>query len=120
MKWIKVFSPATIGNIGPGFDVLGLAVKKWGDIVEARKITSGIKIKSIESEVKIPTNPDKNTVGIAAKEVLKMLKVKGGVEFIITDQSSTVSGFRSKRASIAVWTIPSGIFPISFFLILCT
>ena len=37
-KTIKVFSPATIGNIGPGFDVLGLAVKGMGDIVEVWKI----------------------------------------------------------------------------------
>ena len=42
-KTIKVFSPATIGNIGPGFDVLGLAVKGMGDIVEVWK-TSGNKI----------------------------------------------------------------------------
>lgn len=101
MKWIKVFSPATIGNIGPGFDVLGLAVKKWGDIVEARKITSGIKIKSIESEVKIPTNPDKNTVGIAAKEVLKILKVKGGIEFIIKKGLPIGSGLGSSASSAA-------------------
>ena len=39
MEWIKVFAPATIGNIGPGFDVLGLAVQQMGDIVEARKIS---------------------------------------------------------------------------------
>jgi homoserine kinase len=36
MDFIKVFAPATIGNIGPGFDVLGLAVKKVGDIIETR------------------------------------------------------------------------------------
>ena len=35
MKSVKVFAPATIGNIGPGFDVLGLAIKGIGDIVEA-------------------------------------------------------------------------------------
>jgi len=34
MEWIKVFSPGTIGNIGPGFDVLGLAVKGIGDVIE--------------------------------------------------------------------------------------
>ena len=42
-KTVKVFSPATIGNIGPGFDVLGLAVKGMGDIIEVWK-TSGEKI----------------------------------------------------------------------------
>ena len=42
MNSIKVFAPDTIGNIGPGFDVLGLAVKGMGDIVEVWK-TSGKK-----------------------------------------------------------------------------
>ena len=42
-KTVKVFSPATIGNIGPGFDVLVLAVKGIGDLVEVWK-TSGDNI----------------------------------------------------------------------------
>ena len=33
---VRVFAPATIGNIGPGFDVLGLAIKGISDIVEAK------------------------------------------------------------------------------------
>ena len=32
MEWIKVFAPATVANIGPGFDILGMAVKGLGDI----------------------------------------------------------------------------------------
>ena len=69
MDWIKVFAPATIGNIGPGFDVLGLAVSGWGDVIEARKIDSGVLISEIESEHDLPADPDKNTAGIAAREV---------------------------------------------------
>lgn len=98
---IKVFSPATIGNIGPGFDVLGLAVKKWGDIVEARRITSGIKIKSIDSEANIPTDPKKNTVTIAAAEILKLLKVKKGIEFKIKKGLPIGSGLGSSASSAA-------------------
>ena len=81
--WIKVFSPATIGNIGPGFDVLGLAVQGIGDIIEARKIPKGIVISSIESDISLPTNPQKNTAAIAANETLKILNAKGGIELRI-------------------------------------
>jgi homoserine kinase len=35
MESVEVIAPATTGNIGPGFDVLGLAVKHWGDRIEA-------------------------------------------------------------------------------------
>jgi len=98
---IKVFSPATIGNVGPGFDVLGLAVKKWGDTVEARTIPFGIKIKSIDSEANIPIDPEKNTVTIAAVEVLKLLKVKKGIEFKIKKGLPVGSGLGSSASSAA-------------------
>ena len=39
MGWIKVFAPASIGNIGPGFDVLGVAISGIGDTIYARKIS---------------------------------------------------------------------------------
>ena len=32
---IRVFAPATVANLGPGFDVLGLALSKPGDELEA-------------------------------------------------------------------------------------
>ncbi|MBI2653110.1 homoserine kinase [Candidatus Woesearchaeota archaeon] len=99
MSWIKVFSPATIGNIGPGFDVLGLAVKGLGDIVEARKIDSGIRISSIKSELELSKNPTKNTAGIAAYEVLKLLNEKGGIEFKIKKGLPAGSGLGSSAAS---------------------
>lgn len=99
MNWIKVFSPATIGNIGPGFDVLGLAVKGLGDIVEARKIDSGIKISSIESKIELSNEPTKNTAGISAYEVLKLLDEKGGIEFKIKKGLPAGSGLGSSAAS---------------------
>ena len=38
MNTVKIYAPATIGNVGPGFDVLGLAIKGMGDTIEATKI----------------------------------------------------------------------------------
>ena len=32
---IRVFAPATVANLGPGFDVLGLALSTPGDVLEA-------------------------------------------------------------------------------------
>jgi len=101
MDWIKVFAPATIGNIGPGFDVLGLAVSGWGDVIEARKISSGVLISEIESEHELPTDPDKNTAGIAAREVLRVLGERGGVEMKIRKGLPSGSGLGSSAASAA-------------------
>ena len=102
MKWVKVFAPATIGNIGPGFDVLGLAVKKIGDIVEARKARQGVKISSITyagPNVKLSTDPRKNTAGIAALETLKILNIEGGVELRLKKGLPLGSGLGSSAAS---------------------
>jgi homoserine kinase len=101
MKWIKVFSPATIGNIGPGFDVLGLAIKGLGDTVEARKIPKGIKIVSIKSKAKLTRDPAKNTASIAAAHVLKLMGERGGLEMKITKGLPIGSGLGSSAASAA-------------------
>jgi homoserine kinase len=102
MDWIKVFAPATIGNIGPGFDVLGLAVKKVGDIIEARKIeVQEVIISEIHSPATLSKDPTKNTAGIAATEVLKMLGYPGGVELKIFKGMGSGSGLGSSAASAA-------------------
>ncbi len=99
--WIRVFAPATIGNIGPGFDVLGLSVKHLGDIVEARKTDSGVSISAIESPVSLSTDPNKNTAGIAAQEVLRILNIHGGIELRIKKGMPSGSGLGSSAASAA-------------------
>lgn len=105
MEWVKVFAPATIGNIGPGFDVLGLAVRELGDVVEARKIRSGVKISSIAytnpTLINLSTDPRKNTAGIAARETLKILDVRGGVELRLKKGLPLGSGLGSSAASAA-------------------
>jgi len=101
MEWITVFSPASIGNIGPGFDVLGMAIKGLGDTVHARKIETGIIISSLESKHHLTNDPEKNTVTIAAREVLNQLGINGGIEFRIKKGLPIGSGLGSSAASAA-------------------
>ena len=44
-EWVKIAAPATTSNIGAGFDTFGLAFNEPYDIVEGRKIPSGIVIR---------------------------------------------------------------------------
>ena len=102
-KIVKVFAPATIGNIGPGFDVLGLAVKGMGDIVEVWQ-TSDDKIiieEILNADHDITKDPDQNTAGIAAREVLRLLKLNKGVGMRITKGMPAGSGLGSSAASAA-------------------
>ncbi|HIJ00759.1 MAG TPA: homoserine kinase, partial [Candidatus Methanomethylophilaceae archaeon] len=47
-EWIKVIAPATISNLGPGFDVFGMALQSPYDIIYARKAEKGVRVVSIE------------------------------------------------------------------------
>ena len=96
-EWIKVFAPASVANIGPGFDVLGFAIEGIGDIVKVKKIPEKkIKISKINGDGGLlPLNPEENTAGIAAKEVLKRLK-----NFTLKKKRDRLDMLKSIRYSI--------------------
>ncbi len=99
-KWVSVFAPASIGNIGPGFDVLGLAVDGLGDVIRARLNEGGVQISGIEGDGgKLPREAEKNTAGIAALEVLKKAETRQGVELKIEKGLPLASGLGSSAAS---------------------
>ena len=64
-----VFAPASIGNVGPGFDVLGLAVEGPGDEVRLERVDGPSSIEEItglDAEL-IPREPASNVVTVAAR-----------------------------------------------------
>ena len=67
---LKVFAPASIGNVGIGFDCMGMAVEKPGDeVIVKPSDTPGLKITKITgAKGKLPYEVDKNTAGFAAKK----------------------------------------------------
>ena len=68
-----VFAPGSIGNVGPGFDVLGMAVDGLGDTVTV-ELTAGtevpVTVRGRDAEL-IPTDPRKNAAAIAANAMLR-------------------------------------------------
>src|ERR1035437_4907713 len=70
---VRVFAPATVGNVGPGFDILGLAVTGMGDEVYASRTESpggGVQLLD-PGHPELPTDPARHTSAIAATEVLR-------------------------------------------------
>ncbi len=97
---VKVFAPASIGNIGPGFDVLGLAVENLGDEVEARLIDGDdIVVKVVGKHTELSIDPNKNTASIAAMKVMEQIGVKKGMEIILHKNLPIGSGLGSSAAS---------------------
>jgi homoserine kinase len=96
---ITVVAPSSTANLGPGFDVFGLAVNAFYDEVTlTKKKTKGV---SIVTEDNIPTNPDKNTAGLVVKNMIKQFKTKDGIEIKIIKDVPAGYGMGSSAASAA-------------------
>lgn len=99
---ITSFAPATIGNIGIGFDILGLALEQPGDEVTVRFCDQpGVHILSITGDGgKLPREANRNTAGVAALHLLKQIDWKGpGVELELHKKMPFGSGLGSSGAS---------------------
>ncbi|TKY57557.1 Homoserine kinase [Spatholobus suberectus] len=105
---VKAFAPATVANLGPGFDFLGCAVDGLGDIVSVRvdpQVHPGeICISDITGHApdKLSKNPLWNCAGIAAIEVMKMLGIRSvGLSLSLEKGLPLGSGLGSSAASAA-------------------
>lgn len=67
------FAPGSIGNVGPGFDVLGLAVEGIGDTVTVELTKGEPRIAAITGRDAdlVPREPERNCAAIAAHAHLR-------------------------------------------------
>jgi homoserine kinase len=100
-KSIKVFAPASVSNVGPGFDLMGFALEHPGDeIIVTRKSRSGILIRKISGDGNVlPKNPKLNTTTVAIKSLLDKYKLSEGLEIEIRKKMGIGSGLGSSAAS---------------------
>jgi homoserine kinase len=99
---VTVKAPSSTANLGPGFDVFGLAVDAFYDTVTLTKTKSGIKIITKDN---IPTNPEKNTAGLVVKNMKRKFKIKEGVEINIKKGIPAGFGMGSSAASAAATAV---------------
>ncbi len=99
---VKAYAPASIGNIGVGFDVMGLAIDQPGDDVIVRTSDNkGIKITLMTGdEGKLPYETEKNTAGMAVLRLVEHLQMQGvGIEIEVHKHLPLGSGMGSSAAS---------------------
>ena len=100
----KAFAPASIGNVGVGFDVLGLAIAGVGDrVIATRCPEPGIRISKIldpdGNPSELTTDVDSNTASIAVKALLDAASESGGFALEIQKGIPLQSGMGSSAAS---------------------
>ena len=95
---VIVKSPSSTANLGPGFDVFGLALDAYYDKIQLEKGNNGIKIQTSDS---IPLLPEKNSAGLVIKEMAKEFKIKSGLVLKINKGVPAGFGMGSSAASAA-------------------
>ena len=99
---VHVFGPASLSNLGPGFDALGLCISGVGDIVRARIVDRpGIHLDHDPGIVSwvLPKDPTKNTAYVAAEGVRRLIKPEKGVSFTLKKGIPLGSGIGGSAAS---------------------
>ena len=111
MKPVRVFAPASVSNLGCGFDVFGLAIDSPGDEVTVRWSPSGkTYIKKIEGAGKLlPLEVSKNTAGVAVEMLLRAVGETRGVEIALKKKMPLGSGLGSSAASAVAAVVAANI-----------
>ena len=103
------FAPATVGNVGIGFDILGHTVEAIGDRVEVVRVAEpGVRIRAIRGVVtELPLETARNTAGQALKSLAEAVGLRHGLEMTIDKGIPLGSGLGGSAAS-AVAAVVAG------------
>lgn len=97
----RAFSPASVGNVGIGFDILGHVIEGPGDTVTVRRIEEPtVRITAIRgTTVDLPLDAPSNTAGAALVAMREALALPFGFEMEIDKGIPLGSGMGGSAAS---------------------
>ncbi|MCL2691405.1 MAG: homoserine kinase [Candidatus Bathyarchaeota archaeon] len=102
IKQVTVKAPATSANLGPGFDVFGIALEQPSDKVTLTAIDNGVKIQVSGMGARtISLAPEKNTAGRVAEIMVKDFKLEAGLHIHVEKGIFPGKGLGSSAASAA-------------------
>lgn len=96
---VKVYGPATVSNVGPGFDLMGFALEAPGDEMLIRRNKTGKLVLVNESGCNLPLDPALNVAAVAATSLLNELDNHDGFDLVFTRKINPGSGIGSSAAS---------------------
>jgi len=107
VKQVRVYSPGSIANLGPGFDVLGVALESLGDIIELQEIDEPevrLTIRGVGAE-RIPVDPERNSSGAILVKVREDYGLDYGFAAEIRKGLPPGKGMGSSGASAAATAV---------------
>lgn len=103
MKSCSAAAPCSTANLGPGYDVFGLALDAFEDKVKVSRASSDgegrISIKN--SDQAIPSTPESNSAGLVAKKMMQDFGISDNTEIEVTKGVPSGYGVGSSAASAA-------------------
>ena len=99
-----VFAPGTIGNVGPGFDMLGLAVDGIGDTVTVELHDGPDVVEAVTGRdaAQIPRETTRNSAALAARAFLDIHGARDARYRMTIDKGLTLSGGMGGSAASSV------------------
>ena len=101
MKKIKVFAPASIANLGCGFDIMGLALDEVGDVLEiTAEEGDGLSIVN-DTPAPLPEDIEQNVITPVIRKFLEITGNKAKISVRVCKKIYPGSGIGSSAASSA-------------------
>lgn len=107
IKQVRVYSPGSIANLGPGFDVFGVALESVGDILQLEMLDElevKISVNGVGAE-NIPVEPRRNSSGAILDKVIMDYNLNHGFRVEIRKGLPPGKGMGSSGASAAATAI---------------
>ncbi|HVX02713.1 MAG TPA: hypothetical protein VHA09_06130, partial [Nitrososphaera sp.] len=107
-KSCTAVAPSSTANLGPGYDVFGLALDALYDRVKVTRLTDGkkggaggtITIKML-SDSAIPSAPESNSAGIVVKKMAQDFSITDNLDIVVKKGVPAGYGMGSSAASAA-------------------
>ncbi len=99
---VRAFAPGSVGNIGVGLDIMGLALHGPGDVVEAERIAGPGVVVLDAGHPDLPTEAGANTAALAAQAALRVAGVTGVGVALRVIKGLPLSGGQGGSAASAV------------------
>src|SRR5437764_11674868 len=99
--WIRARAPATIANLGPGFDVFAVAIRGLADEVAVRPAKrDSLRVQGIDA-ADLPSTFSGNTAGIVIEALRPATGITQSLEVRVTKGIPSGRGLGSSAASCA-------------------
>lgn len=105
MKTRTAIAPCSTANLGPGYDVFGLALDALKDRVRITRTKGSGKITIKNSDQAIPAIAESNSAGLVVKRMMRDFSIGDSIEIQITKGVPAGYGIGSSAASAAAAAI---------------